>query len=87
MTDCATQKMRFETQSALALEAAFVGGRITSDRGLVWLAKMDEQLGLCPDHHSGLYQISIHCIAHPTPASLYLKTTSPIRMVSIDLIA
>ncbi len=47
MTDCATQKMRFETQSTLALEAAFDGGRITSDGGLVWLAKMDEESGLC----------------------------------------
>jgi hypothetical protein len=47
MDDCATQKMRFETEAALALEAAFDGGRITSDAGLVWLAKMDEQLGLC----------------------------------------
>ena len=47
MDDCATQKMRFETEAALALEAAFYGGRITSDAGLVWLAKMDEQLGLC----------------------------------------
>jgi Transposase DDE domain group 1 len=48
MTDCATQKMRFEfSNSALALEAAFDGGRITSDGGLVWLAKIDEQLGLC----------------------------------------
>lgn len=47
MTDCATQKMRFETQTTLALEAAFDGGRITSDSGLVWLAKADEELGLC----------------------------------------
>jgi hypothetical protein len=48
MTDCATQKMRFETQqSALVLEAAFDGGRITSDGGFVWLAKMDEELALC----------------------------------------
>lgn len=47
MTDCATHSMRFETQSALALEAAFDGGRITSDGGLVWLAKMDEESGLC----------------------------------------
>jgi len=47
MTDCATQPMRFETQSALALEAAFDGGRITSDGGLVWLAEADEELGLC----------------------------------------
>ena len=47
MNDCATQKMRFETQTALALEAAFDGGRITSDGGLVWLAEADEELGLC----------------------------------------
>ncbi len=47
MNDCATQKMRFETQSALALEAAFDGGRITSDGGLLWLAEADSELGLC----------------------------------------
>jgi hypothetical protein len=48
MRDCATQKMRFEThQSALAVEAAFDGGRITSDGGLLWLAEIDEELGLC----------------------------------------
>jgi Transposase DDE domain group 1 len=47
MTDCATQKMRFETQACLPLEAAFDGGPITSDGGLLWLAKMDEELGLC----------------------------------------
>jgi hypothetical protein len=45
--DCATTTMRFETHSGLALEAAFDGGRITSDGGLVWLAEMDEELGLC----------------------------------------
>jgi hypothetical protein len=47
MSDCATQPMRFETQSSLALEAAFDGGRITSEGGLVWLAKMDSEMGLC----------------------------------------
>jgi Transposase DDE domain group 1 len=47
MKDCATSTMRFETQTALALEATFDGGRLTSDGGLVWLAKMDEELGLC----------------------------------------
>jgi hypothetical protein len=47
VNDCATQKMRFETQSALALEAAFDGGRITSDGGLLWLAEADSELGLC----------------------------------------
>jgi hypothetical protein len=48
MSDCATQEtMRFETETALALEAAFDGGRITSDVGLLWLSKMDTELGLC----------------------------------------
>ena len=41
----ATQKMRFETTS-LVLEAAFDGGRLTSDGGLIWLAKADEELGV-----------------------------------------
>jgi hypothetical protein len=31
----------------LALEAAFDGGRLTSDGGLGWLAKMDSEMGLC----------------------------------------
>jgi hypothetical protein len=39
--------MRFETESVLALEAAFDGGRITSDGGLVWLAQADSELELC----------------------------------------
>ena len=47
MGDCATSRMRFETGAALALEAAFDGGRITSDGGLVWLSEADEELGLC----------------------------------------
>jgi len=47
MQDCATQRMRFETQTALALEAAFDRGRITSDGGLLWLSEVDSELGLC----------------------------------------
>jgi hypothetical protein len=47
VTDCATTKLRFGTQTALALEAAFDGGRITSDGGLVWLAELEKELGLC----------------------------------------
>jgi hypothetical protein len=39
--------MCFETEAALTLEAAFDGGRITSDGGLVWLSKMDSEMGLC----------------------------------------
>ena len=44
MSDCATQKIRFETPTPLALEAAFDGGRLTSDGGLTWLAEVDEEL-------------------------------------------
>ena len=47
MRDCATNQMRFETQAALAVEAAFDGGRITSDGGLLWLAEVDSEMGLC----------------------------------------
>ena len=47
MSDCATSKIRFETPTPLALEAAFDGGRLTSDGGLGWLAKMDSEMGLC----------------------------------------
>ena len=39
--------MHSETPAALALEAAFDGGRLTSDGGTCWLAKADAQLGLC----------------------------------------
>ena len=46
MSDCATSGMRFETGCALTLEAAFDGGRITSDGGLVWLQRMDSEMGL-----------------------------------------
>src|SRR5215216_3557073 len=46
MQDCATPKIRFETPTALALEAAFDGGRLTSDGGLCWLAKMDSEMDL-----------------------------------------
>jgi hypothetical protein len=45
--DSPTTPMRFETPTALALEAAFDGGRITSDGGLIWLAQTDEELGIC----------------------------------------
>lgn len=46
MEDSATSPIRFET-APLELEAAFDGGRITSDGGLLWLAEADGQLGLC----------------------------------------
>jgi hypothetical protein len=46
MNDCATSTTRFET-SPLELEAAFDGGRITSDGGLCWLAQTDRELRVC----------------------------------------
>ncbi len=49
MSDSATTRMRFETPAPLALEAAFDGGRVTSDGGLVWLAEVDRELGLCEE--------------------------------------
>ena len=45
--DCATSLLRFDTPTALALEAAFDGGRLTSDGGLPWLATTDAELGVC----------------------------------------
>ncbi len=47
MEDSATTPMLFETPTPLALQAAFDGGRITSDGGLCWLAEIDRDLGLC----------------------------------------
>jgi hypothetical protein len=47
VNDCATTKLRFDTPTNLALEAAFDGGRLTSDGGLIWLAEADKELGLC----------------------------------------
>ncbi len=47
MIDSATSPIRFDTPTSLALEAAFDGGRLTSDGGLPWLAQADRELGLC----------------------------------------
>ena len=47
MDDCVTSRMRFEAPAKLAPEAAFDGGRLTSDGGLCWLAEVDKELGVC----------------------------------------
>jgi hypothetical protein len=47
MSDCATPTVRFESPTPLALQAAFDGGRITSDGGLLWLYRVDSEMGLC----------------------------------------
>ena len=47
MDDSATTCVRFQTPAPLDLDAAFDGGRITSDGGLPWLAEADRELGVC----------------------------------------
>ena len=68
MSDCATQPMRFETEAALALEAAFDGGRITSDGGLVWLSKMDSEMGLCQEVSECVVEWRTRRSRHPLPS-------------------
>ncbi|PZR99019.1 MAG: IS1380 family transposase, partial [Candidatus Nephthysia bennettiae] len=47
MADSATPTIHFQTLAPLALAVAFDGGRLTSDGGLPWLARVDADLGLC----------------------------------------
>jgi Transposase DDE domain group 1 len=45
--ESATPTTRFVSRAPLPLEAAFDGGRLTSDGGLPWLAEADGVVGLC----------------------------------------
>ena len=47
MHNSATSGATFPTPTPLPLQAAFDGGRLTSDGGLPWLAQADAALGLC----------------------------------------
>jgi len=47
MPQSATPLYTFATSTALALEATFDGGRLTSDGGLPWLARAEEAVGIC----------------------------------------
>jgi hypothetical protein len=65
----ATSRYTFATATALALEAAFDGGRLTSDGGLPWLAEAEEALGVCralaacvPEWRRGPVQHSIEAL-------------------------
>jgi hypothetical protein len=64
MSDCATNRMYFETEAALTLEAAFDGGRITSDGGLLWLAETEEQLRVCERIASHVPEWRGACVRH-----------------------
>jgi hypothetical protein len=44
--DSATPVIPFATDASVPLEAAFDGGRITSDGGLPWLSEAEDQLGI-----------------------------------------
>ena len=47
MSGSATAPLRFAGPAALPLEVDFLGGRLTSDGGLPWLAEAEAALGLC----------------------------------------
>ncbi len=49
MTDSPTALFTFHTLAPLTLEAAFDGGRLTSDGGVPWLAHADATLGVCAE--------------------------------------
>jgi Transposase DDE domain group 1 len=46
-TQSATMSYHFATATALALEVAFDGGRLTADGGLPWLAEAEAATGIC----------------------------------------
>ena len=48
MSEPTTSPVRFATATGVPLEAAFDGGRLTSDGGLPWLAEADMALDLTP---------------------------------------
>lgn len=64
MQDSPTTLMRFETPTTLALEAAFYGGRITSDGELLWLAQTEEQLRVCQRIASHIPEWRGDCVRH-----------------------
>ena len=68
MTDSATPPIRFDTPAGLALEAAFDGGRLTSDGGLPWLAEVDGELGLCAALAARVPEWRRGAVAHPLEA-------------------
>lgn len=48
MTESTTARVHFPTPTGVPLDAAFDGGRLTSDGGLPWLAEADTALDLTP---------------------------------------
>src|SRR5207253_5053037 len=61
----ATPTYTFATSTALALEATFDGGRLTSDGGLPWLARVDAEIGVCAEIAACLPDWRREARAHP----------------------
>src|SRR5438477_2208332 len=64
----ATSTYTFATSTALALEATFDGGRLTSDGGLPWLAEAEAALGLCAAFAAELPEWRRGAVQHPREA-------------------
>jgi hypothetical protein len=47
MLQSATDHLSFAVPAALPLEGNFLGGRLTSDGGLTWLAEAEQTIGVC----------------------------------------
>jgi hypothetical protein len=65
MTDSAISTFHFHTLAPLALEAAFDGGRLTSDGGLPWLARADAAIGVCAEIAACIPDWRREARAHP----------------------
>lgn len=65
MVDSPISPFSFHTLAPLALEATFDGGRLTSDGGLPWLARVDAEIGVCAEIAACLPDWRRHARAHP----------------------
>jgi hypothetical protein len=68
MTDSAIATYHFSTLAPLALEAAFDGGRLTSDGGLAWLAQADAEIGVCAEIAAHIPEWRREARRHPLAA-------------------
>jgi Transposase DDE domain group 1 len=65
MPDSPTSPFVFPPFASLALEAAFDGGRLTSDGGLPWLARADAAIGVCAEIAAQIPDWRREARAHP----------------------
>src|SRR3954452_17151837 len=65
MADSPTSLFSFHPFASLALDAAFDGGRLTSDGGLPWLARADAEIGVCAEIAAHLPDWRREARAHP----------------------